>query len=1613
MPAEVGIELDYDTASRVAESLVGKRRDPRVPVEAKRTDPVESSETGFWTKPLLEFARPALERGTRVAAALTPDSFAGSRAIDFNLGLANALGDEVIHFSSPMGGGLLAGMVGLGLATGPSAKAIEAMAKGGKAAAKIGNLKRIGKAAQGLLESGFSFEMASGLFQDFPELIDAAKKAKETGDFFDYGRAFGKVALDAYFGLSLGKAALKSGRAAKTGLVAVPKATASAAAASKEKPPAEVPLGEAMRNYTEDQFKWEGQQNGLSRSQYETIRKQGPETLARNVVALRERTADLADLRQRRARINEDAASLKEALAGARKARAGIDARKDLSGTKADTIEAQIAKIKSRIDALPQQAQAIDTKIKELGNPEGLLKATEASLIEYHRAVTEGIRLESPWRPPSAGTGRPGEPLPVKQWDTVDTWAGRGVVEEVAAGEGGVPQLRVRVKGGAGTGVPGEAPRDTILDIAGNDQSLSIVSSGGSPLSFTGRAEAPVPANRLLGAPPPGAGRGLPAASGEAPSAGVNVFPPAETATTLAGGGTLLRGSLPVTPETVTAVGRWALDNPRFTPGQLSEAFGFDAATTRRVIGRMEADGLILGEGGATITTSGEIMTAAEAARWNNLGFQAKARLRDLIAARSEGGGAAYEISGSVGRPDFGRSTESVIPPQPTILSSTQPSTPAPAQQPTRAASVSAPAVVAAMRRPAPGGVGAVSSTASPPAPPAAATQPVSRPLTPGPVAAAETSGARRPVELPPRVVQPTASVAVGAPPPGVPQQPAAAPAATVQLPPRVVRPASVAETSRPVPGAPEVQAPIAVEAPMPAAKKPGAATREFASTQINLPKPLANAVLEVGKRIAKSDLAEKGLETEPHVTVKYGIHSDNPVSVRGIVSGEVPMEGRLGRLGVFETPEADVLYAEVQSRGDGLARLNRKLTAGVENTETYPEYKPHVTIAYLKKGAGKKYLLEVDADGVATGKPWPLQGAQFSSDSVVFSPSSGKPTRIKLKGAEPTPAPPAETPPPPGVEARAPKSEMPIEPGPGIPEIGFPEGVRLMVKDDATAGLLRRDVVTYLGESEPGVQRFQTESGTLIERIMPREQVSAAFDVAPVGAKAIPRQGPEAPRKASGKRIETQAEANKRLREEVVIDIPVDESPYTDYARSGRDAIPEPEPRLSSHIPTWHAVGTRFRGKDGTVWRVTANSAAGVVSGESTARGRTAPQGIGPFSVIRLESVPSNRPDLLAKYAPYSSRETLGNAYFDRVSGRASRQLEGDTESATFREMERQEAARKKRLAKFIGGEGGGRPMGSGTSGQSAAPIPEGMGVEVIVGGKPEVWRKVVSKSKPAPPDVRGIYLREATAKSRAKGLNEVRPLTAAEKTLGAKPYRPVKLANGLWVVVNDSPIVREAPRLKQINIMERRRFDPANPELDYRNIESMSPGEFAERQSPSKTEVPKSATALGTPGHRALSEAAAWAQGRGGIPARVRVVGEISKEHPDGTLAKFTIEDTSKTTWAKENQQADQLLKLLPNAKWLEVESGTWRTRIAIKPFAEALKSKKAGADAGRPVKETKGSLGRGSQAMIEQVRATEERQRAALRGAPPPGVKPPPAAAGAPPPGVTLPPRVVKRK
>jgi 2'-5' RNA ligase len=138
-------------------------------------------------------------------------------------------------------------------------------------------------------------------------------------------------------------------------------------------------------------------------------------------------------------------------------------------------------------------------------------------------------------------------------------------------------------------------------------------------------------------------------------------------------------------------------------------------------------------------------------------------------------------------------------------------------------------------------------------------------------------------------------------------------------------------------------------------------------------------------------EYAKDGIhEIEPHITVKYGLHTNNHEDVIPSLKGEKPIEIELGKTSVFKGSEKkipgtdkpipyDVVTVAVKS--PDLERLNKKLTEGQENTTTFP-YSPHVTLAYVKPGMGEKYANRTD-----------FEGQKYTFDGVTFSPAdkSGK----------------------------------------------------------------------------------------------------------------------------------------------------------------------------------------------------------------------------------------------------------------------------------------------------------------------------------------------------------------------------------------------------------------------------------------------------------------------------------------------------------------------------------------------------------------------------------------------------------------------------------------------
>lgn len=158
----------------------------------------------------------------------------------------------------------------------------------------------------------------------------------------------------------------------------------------------------------------------------------------------------------------------------------------------------------------------------------------------------------------------------------------------------------------------------------------------------------------------------------------------------------------------------------------------------------------------------------------------------------------------------------------------------------------------------------------------------------------------------------------------------------------------------------------------------------KLSSTQIQLPEPIYSKIISLGLSIPDESLAVDGREDNPHVTVKYGLHTDRPELVKALVAGYGAVSLVFGKTAIFEGVDHDVLYTEIESAS--LVALNQLISDSLQVTNTQPIYVPHATIAYLKPGLGKQYVGMID-----------LKAVGVSVSRLQFSSSSGEVTTIEL----------------------------------------------------------------------------------------------------------------------------------------------------------------------------------------------------------------------------------------------------------------------------------------------------------------------------------------------------------------------------------------------------------------------------------------------------------------------------------------------------------------------------------------------------------------------------------------------------------------------------------------
>ena len=97
------------------------------------------------------------------------------------------------------------------------------------------------------------------------------------------------------------------------------------------------------------------------------------------------------------------------------------------------------------------------------------------------------------------------------------------------------------------------------------------------------------------------------------------------------------------------------------------------------------------------------------------------------------------------------------------------------------------------------------------------------------------------------------------------------------------------------------------------------------------------------------------GLEDEPHTTLLFGLHPEVEINkIRDVIKKFTYSKCTIKNASLFENPEYDVLKFDVD--GKNLHDCNTALKQ-FPYTNSFPNYHPHMTIAYIKKGLGKKYV--------------------------------------------------------------------------------------------------------------------------------------------------------------------------------------------------------------------------------------------------------------------------------------------------------------------------------------------------------------------------------------------------------------------------------------------------------------------------------------------------------------------------------------------------------------------------------------------------------------------------------------------------------------------------------
>ena len=165
-----------------------------------------------------------------------------------------------------------------------------------------------------------------------------------------------------------------------------------------------------------------------------------------------------------------------------------------------------------------------------------------------------------------------------------------------------------------------------------------------------------------------------------------------------------------------------------------------------------------------------------------------------------------------------------------------------------------------------------------------------------------------------------------------------------------------------------------------------------YSSLQFSLPKFAAKEIIQWGDdNILDEELYEEhnlvyGREYESHVTIVYGIKEESPKQIKKLLSKQKPFYIECGKVSVFNCDNFDVLKIEVES--PEIRRIHKLIYDTFDVLPcSFNKYRPHVTIAFLNKTCGDKFIGNDD-----------FLGNRILVDRLMFSSKDGAQSMIEFE---------------------------------------------------------------------------------------------------------------------------------------------------------------------------------------------------------------------------------------------------------------------------------------------------------------------------------------------------------------------------------------------------------------------------------------------------------------------------------------------------------------------------------------------------------------------------------------------------------------------------------------